>query len=187
MEFKNSTFKGLIWIAFGWAMAAIFSTGKWVGAQTSELTSVGEIVTFQVFEPPPGEGEPEHTAGGGSRNDETCLEESKFVALEPDADGEAAENLPIFSVYIPPTSAKAAIVHVEDANRNSLYYDRLPLSGEPGILSLSLPKNVLKIEADSRYYWSLSVMCTERLDPNDPILEGWLEPGDEEIHPNEEI
>ncbi|MBE9040442.1 DUF928 domain-containing protein [Oscillatoriales cyanobacterium LEGE 11467] len=185
---KNSTFNRSISIGIGCTIAVISTTPKWSLAQTSDAISKRAIVTFQIFDPPPGEEEPDSTSGGGSRNDDTCLEESQIIALKPDRDrdGGSTETLSILSVYLPQTSAKTAIVNIEDIDRNSIYYDRLPISGEPGILRISLPKEILNIETENRYYWSFSVVCGEELDPNDPTLEGWVESIDGEFRLTDE-
>lgn len=186
MPFNQNSFKRRILAILGCAIAASFAAPQWVLAQTSDANSGEGFIDFQIFEPPPGEGEPRTSAGGGSRNDGTCLDESQFTAVQLDAEEELSDRVALFSVYVPQTSATSLFVNIEDSNRNSVYYDFFSIDGKPGILKVSLPRDRFDLEGENRYYWSVVAICGEDIDPNDPFVSGWVESIDGVFYPIDE-
>lgn len=123
---------------------------------------------IQAFEPPPGDGEPDNTAGGGSRDGGTCLSQDVAMILTP----ASSDLAPSFSIALPPTSARAIVVKIEDENENLVYYDTLAIEDSPKTLNFSLSETASSLEVGKQYKWTVSAICGVEIDPNDPTIEG---------------
>jgi Domain of Unknown Function (DUF928) len=123
-----------------------------------------------AFEPPPGDGEPDSTAGGGSRNPGTCLSPDADIVLTP----VSTDGGPSVSIALPATSARALAVKIEDENYNLLYYDTLTIGNSPETLNFHLPETASSLEVGKQYKWIVAAICGKDLSPNDPTREGSL-------------
>jgi Domain of Unknown Function (DUF928) len=147
--------------------------------QLAQTQSTGsEAIESQAFEPPSEDGEPDNTAGGGSRNG-SCLNDGNLLALTSITDPDSIDpDSTRFSIALPSTSARALVVKIEDEHENLLYYDTLAIETSPGTLDFHIPETHSLLEVGKQYKWTLSAICGEDLDPNDPTMEGLLIPGD---------
>ncbi|MBW4682952.1 MAG: DUF928 domain-containing protein [Microcoleus vaginatus WJT46-NPBG5] len=135
------------------------------------------------YKPPKGLGAPE-TVGGGTRGGK-CEQDEKssgplLSALMPDLIPDTAEygvtvsESPQFFVYIPETSARMAEFVLKDENENDLYRSQnIPISGQSAIVSVSLPKEQIKLEPGKNYHWYFSVVCNPDNRRKDIFVEGW--------------
>lgn len=148
----------------------ILATPQLGRSQTPSPDQAGTEIA--AFEPPPGDGEPDNTAGGGSRSGESCLSQDITITSNSVSD----DRSPSFSISLPPTSARSLAIKIEDENENLLYYDTLAIGNSPKTLHFSLPETASALEVGKPYKWTLSAICSETIDPNDPTIEGWLTP-----------
>lgn len=85
---------------------------------------------------------------------------------------------PKFLVNIPPTTAKEAtflLVKKITANQDEVVYEeKLPLTGEGGIMSFEIPTEKPGLETGQTYKWSLGIVCDPSPDAN-PYIEGVVE------------
>jgi Domain of Unknown Function (DUF928) len=163
---KQRQFLNLIPPLIFWEMIAMLSMPQLARSQTPSIDPVPTEIP--AFEPPPDDGEPDHTAGGGSRNGGSCLSQNVAMTLTP-ASGDLA---PSFSIALPPTSAHALVVKIEDENDNLVYYDTLAIEQSPKTLNFSLSETASSLEVGKHYKWTVSAICGEAIDPNDPTIEG---------------
>lgn len=144
--------------------------------QASEPKGLGtrSSVTFE----PPDEGEPLDTAGGASRDEGKCPQDSKALKpyvtpLMPATNhGLTAAEHPTFFVYVPQTSAQKVFFSLQDENNNHHYQTTLPITGTPGVVSFRLPASVPALEIGKNYKWSFVLMCENVLRPDSPRVEG---------------
>lgn len=120
----------------------------------------------------PGEGAPRGTRPGGSRG---CLVTSKkpFIPLLPvykNADGaqlawsRTTQERPTFWYYVPfeAASIKSVKFSLRDEEDKVIYEAVIALNSTPGIISISLPKNLKPLEVDKWYksYLFISTYCS---------------------------
>ncbi|HIK33843.1 MAG TPA: DUF928 domain-containing protein [Oscillatoriales cyanobacterium M59_W2019_021] len=171
MKHQRHPFLNLIPILIFLETIALWTLPQPARSQTLAIDL--ETPQTQAFEPPPDDGEPESTAGGGSRND-SCLTETEKVAvvLEP-----ASEDLPPrVSIVLPPTTARALVVKIEDDRDHLVYYDIVTIDRSSAASSPISPDAAVALEAGEKYHWTISAICGEILTVNDPTAEGSLVP-----------
>lgn len=137
----------------------------------------------QIFQPPKGD-KPDNTSGAGSRNDKQCpidlatntssnsLKQSPpLIALAPsDSVGLTVSEKPRFWVYIPPTSAKSAVLSLQTPEKTYLIQTSVSLSGTGEIVGLTLSKDTPPLEIGKIYQWVVVLVCGDRPSPNDPVV-----------------
>ncbi|NER35889.1 MAG: DUF928 domain-containing protein [Oscillatoria sp. SIO1A7] len=147
----------------------------------------GEIYQLAGFTPPANLGKPP-TAGGGSRGGycarDVALPNSR-VPLTPlvPALGEGDEGdwgltvseRPTFFVYVPATTARQAEFVLRDEDWNDIYRTQLSISGEAGIVRVSMPKSKEALVLGKNYRWHFALVCPEsdRGFVNEITVEGW--------------
>lgn len=148
--------------------------------QTPSSRSVLQVaqVTFE----PPGDGKPDNTAGGASRDGGTCFQdavEDVSVGVTPlmpaTSQGLTVAERPTFFVYVPRTSAKKAFFSLKDKNEEYYYQTTLPLANTPGIVSVKLPADAPALQVGKTYQWSFVTICGENLAVDDPRAEGQIQ------------
>lgn len=170
MKHQRDRFLNLIPLLIFWGTIAFWALPPAARAQT--LASDLEPTQTQAFEPPPDDGEPESTAGGGSRIDNSCLTGKVTVVVKP-----AFEDLPPrLSIVLPPTTARTLVVKIEDDRDNLVYYNTLAIDSSSAASSPISPDAALALEAGEKYHWTISAVCGEILSVNDPTAEGLLVP-----------
>jgi hypothetical protein len=142
--------------------------------QLSVMAEVNPSEGIQIsmaFEPPPGEGMPSRTAGGGSRGQTLVAVQSTppLMALVPafssqtnrqetELKGLTVAATPTFFFYVPEIPAKEAAFSLKDENNNDIYQTRLAIPNHAGIVSITLPKDTPALEIGRTYRWSFGVI-----------------------------
>ncbi len=136
---------------------------------------------FQVTFEPPGDGRPDNTAGGASRDSGQCFHDARgsqptITPLMPTTNrGLTVVERPTFFVYLPQTSAQKAFFTLKDKDESYYYQATLPMPETPGILSYKLPADAPALEIGKSYQWSFVTICGERLAVDDPRVEGQIQ------------
>jgi Domain of Unknown Function (DUF928) len=132
------------------------------------------ISSHIIFEPPPDQDRPIHSAGGGSRGGGYCLpnpglpnpglpdpgiDSPPTPLLTNQATELTAETHPTFLVRVPQTVAQAAEFSLFDKNGDGIYQTRLSLNDVPGVVSISLPENEPALEVGQDYHWVFALIC----------------------------
>ncbi len=148
-------------------------------ASFSVLTFTTAATAVDFPPPPPGQGGPSRTAGGGVRAGEGCV--AKGSTITPIAVVAPVNNIvttvaesPALYVYLPRNTAPALELAIFGPG-GSEYYRQLeipaPISAAmaagPTLLKIQ-PEN-LELEPEQLYEWSFSLLC----DPDDPA--GYIE------------
>ena len=130
------------------------------------------------FIPPEDDGQPRTNRASG-RRDQLCnnsVPDPSLTLLIPSSNqGLTTAAHPTFLAYFPQTSAKQAFVMLEDENNNDFYYSLVDLPETAGIVSFSIPATAPSLEPNQPYKLSLAMICGQILDPNDPVIEGWIQ------------
>lgn len=146
-----------------------------VGAAPEQLLAL-DSQSFS-FIPPEDSGQPRTNRAGG-RRDQLCnnsMSTPSLTLLIPTTNqGITTLARPTFLAYLPPTSAKQAFLMLEDEDNNYLYHTTFDLPGDDGIVSFPMPDTAPALEPDKYYKVSLAMICGQVLDPNDPVVEGWI-------------
>jgi hypothetical protein len=107
---------------------------------------------FQVTFEPPGDGKPDNTVGGASRDSGQCLQDAiasqqTITPLMPTTNrGLTLVERPTFFVYVPQTSAQKAFFSLKDKDESYYYQATLPMPETSGIVSLKLPADAPALE-----------------------------------------
>lgn len=132
------------------------------GQETRRLQFNGQAYT------PPVVDAPGRRVGGATRSGVSCFQGRKFLtALIPvNRFGVTVSAFPTFFWYLPSTSAKAVTFSledesIEDEDEKKIYTTTFPVTGMPGVVSLSLPADIgmPPLEIGKHYRWSLSIVC----------------------------
>jgi hypothetical protein len=153
------------------ATAAILLTTAISSA--SPILSESALQISLEFPPAPTRQGAESSAGGGTRGDgnigvvesrsakTVCSQgEIPLTALIP-VDTEAQKTIsprPQLFLYVPQTSAEMIEFQLFDGAGNDVYIDTVKLSKTPGILQISLPKEVT-LEVGQTYNWNVYISC----------------------------
>ncbi|MBW4547305.1 MAG: DUF928 domain-containing protein [Symplocastrum torsivum CPER-KK1] len=175
MLFSGSLSLGLMLVALLPAQAEIQSR---LASQNPTLP--GHSV-FQVTFEPPGDGKPDNTVGGASRDSGQCLQDAitsqqTITPLMPTTNrGLTLVERPTFFVYVPQTSAQKAFFSLKDKDESYYYQATLPMPETSGIVSLKLPADAPALEIGKSYQWSFVTICGERLAVDDPRVESQIQ------------
>ncbi|MEW6496579.1 MAG: DUF928 domain-containing protein [Cyanobacteriota bacterium] len=114
--------------------------------------------------------------------------ENSLTALMPTKNlGKTVATYPTFFFYIPQTSATSArFVLLNEENENRVYETTFAISGNPGIISISIPAFVTlpPLEISKNYHWYFHIICPfEQLDGNikadgdmgEVYVDGWVQ------------
>lgn len=132
---------------------------------------------------PPDRGAPSSTRGGASRggvcDQDQSIPSLPLIALRPANSlaggiGLTLESQPQFLVYLPQTLAEKAEFTLKDEQGNNVYQAEFPINGKAGIISISLPKNSIKLELDKDYDWYFSIICNPKNRVKDSSVNGWI-------------
>lgn len=126
---------------------------------------------------PPSRGLPGRREGGGTRGD--CLNsQQRLTALMPDTNfGKTTAEYPTFFWYIPNIHPEAAEFVLLDEEDNELYRTRFRVTGDSGVIRLSLPEEVgmPPLEVGKDYHWYFSLVCDDVDRSGDSYTEGWIQ------------
>ncbi|MDY6782502.1 MAG: DUF928 domain-containing protein [Cyanobacteriota bacterium] len=136
-----------------------------------------DAIAFDENFDPPGDGEPEDTVGAGSRDGTRCLpEEQPIRAIMPDRNyGLTSEAHPSIFVNLPETSAKQVVLSFKDEAGNRSPRVMFPIPSESGMVSFALSQDKAPLIPGKNYQWSLVFVCGESIQPDDPLLTGWVQ------------
>ncbi|MFB2981470.1 DUF928 domain-containing protein [Microseira sp. BLCC-F43] len=141
-------------------------------AQTQRISTLARV-TFE----PPGDGKPDDTAGGASRNG-GCLQGVTnsggcIVPLMPATkDGLTTTERPTFFVYVADSAAKELFFSLRDDRDNAVYQAKIPINGQTGIVSVKLPDNAPALEVGKTYQWAFIMVGEQGLRPDSPGVRG---------------
>jgi hypothetical protein len=137
----------------------------------SPTSTIGGGTRGPEFQPP-GDAAPSNTTGGGTRSEEL----SELIPLIPQTKiGRTVAARPTFFVYVPPTSSKQVFFSLQDENRNSHYQTTLKISGQGGIVRVTLPADAPELEIGKNYMWFLAtVEPGDILRPDSRGVSGWV-------------
>jgi hypothetical protein len=131
---------------------------------------------------PAGSGMPEdNTAGGASRSSGRCPQDrlgddASVTLITPDSKGGlTVAARPTLLAHIHRSNAKRLFFSVRDDRGNYHYQTMMTMPKEEGIVAFSLPKNAPELEPNKMYHWSVVLVCTARLRPDSPRVEGWIQ------------
>jgi hypothetical protein len=182
----------------------------WVGgilnpAQAQSSSDAPRLQTgaiAQVTFNPPGNGKPRNTAGGASRNGNSCLPEPQLSSecvtpITPEAvQGLTVASRPTFYVYVPQTSARELFFALKDENNQHHYQTSVPVpEGEGAVMAIALPDDAPPLEIGQTYRWTFILIDETGLKPDSPGVEGdirrveanSLTPGSEQADPTLEL
>jgi len=98
--------------------------------------------------------------------------------LRPETDIELTlAKYPTFFVYVPSNDAETAEFVLLDENDQDVYRTTFKTSGEPGVVSLSLPAfaNLPPLEVGKAYHWYFSLIYNPEDRSKDTVVEGWIQ------------
>lgn len=110
-------------------------------------------------------GGPNRTTGGGTRGGE-CIAATGTnltLLLPQNQSGQATSANPTVFVYVPSTVVKTAELVVADQDGNLIDRQTVPLTGQAGILKMSLLSPGKALQTGKTYNWAFSIVC----DPSD--------------------
>ncbi|WP_347566120.1 DUF928 domain-containing protein [Scytonema sp. UIC 10036] len=149
----------------------VFFTPTWDGLEAAQ-------VTFK----PPRLPAPRQSTGGASRDGNNCLmaenvgDTASITALLPSSRiGLTVKERPTILVYIPPTTAKTALFSVHDEQAKNHYQKTINLPAKPGVMAIKLPNSAPGIKPGKNYQWSLAMICSSELEPDSPLVSGWIQ------------
>ncbi|MGI0484016.1 DUF928 domain-containing protein [Pantanalinema rosaneae CENA516] len=132
------------------------------------------------FDPPPEQGSPAGTAGGGSRPAQSaCFPQtshlSGLTALSPTAYvGLTTRDRPTVHIYLPATTAQMAELSLFDAQGRGIYQTTVPISSTDTLVRFSFPSTAPILSADQPYYWAVALICNPNQRTDDWIIGGWI-------------
>jgi hypothetical protein len=153
------------------------------------------IETFAQRYIPRDRGLPGRREGGGTRGDciragnATATRPSTLTALMPDQNlGLTTSSNPTLFWYVPENSATAAEFILMDDSDTEVYKARFQVTGEAGVISLSLPEaaGLPPLQVGKDYHWSFALICAAQESSDNSGLvftEGWIQ----RIEPDAEL
>lgn len=139
---------------------------------SSVSNSAGGGVRGEVEFEVPGSNAPTQTASGGIRGEEL----SEMIPLMPTSNyGRTISGRPTFLVYVPPTASKEVFLSVQDASHHHHYQTTFQISGQGGIVELTLPDDAPELEMGKEYVWFLAPIAPDGiLRPDNYTVTGWV-------------
>ncbi|OUC11800.1 MAG: hypothetical protein B0A82_26155 [Alkalinema sp. CACIAM 70d] len=168
--------KGAPRMATGGASRGQFFSGNGAPKVATGGASRGEFFS--------GNGAPTSASGGASRVGTYYLNPSIVGADGPAAIkallpqsyfGTTISERPTILVYVPASSAQEAIFSLKDEAGNTQYQLTLPVSGQAGIMAVTLPSDAPALEVSKNYQWFLALDVDGQLSPSTPYVDGWVQ------------
>jgi Domain of Unknown Function (DUF928) len=126
---------------------------------------------------PPDRGAPGRREGGGTRGN--CLRgDPPLIALIPETNfGTTVEARPTLYWHVPVTVSPTAEFVLLDAEDNEVYRTTFQLSGNAGIIQVSLKDaaSAPALEVGKDYHWYFSLVCDPADRSGDIFAEGWIQ------------
>ena len=135
---------------------------------------------FDITFDPPNDSQPRATKGGASRGSQCAIDSQEvalpFIPLLPTTNhGLTTVSHPTLIAHIPETSAGSVFLSLQDENEEEVYQTILPIGNQSGIVSLDIPQEAPALQIGKTYKWSFALMCDNKLRPDSPIIEGYIE------------
>jgi hypothetical protein len=136
--------------------------------------------TIQAFDPP-GSGAPPETHGAGSRSGQQCpQQQAPMRSLMPINRGLTFSDRPVVSIAMPDatpenSAIRQAVLTFRNEQEQIHAQTTLPVVIKQGIARLQLPSSTPPLAMGQSYRWSVVMICGETVQPDDPILSGWLQ------------
>jgi len=138
-------------------------------------------VIFQENFDPPGDDAPDRTVGAGSRSDGACpADEGRLRSRMPRRNfGLTAQSHPGIYIQLPATAAQRVLLAFR--NEAGTYYERAflplpsPVLNEAQLFRFALPPTAAPLTVGENYQWTLVLVCGETVQPDDPVLTGWVQ------------
>lgn len=162
-----------------------------------------EVDPTVLFQPPSGEKPPEDTEGGGSRDAsnscdrgiadrriESAGDRSTLTAIAPvDYDGLTTVSHPTLWVDLPDSAQQAILLIKEGSDSN---WHQLPthsqqsinVEGKTGIVGIKLAQDAPPLKIGKNYQWIVTLVCSDRPNPNDPLVAAGIKRVDAQIKMN---
>jgi len=158
---------------------------RWLQAAAASLGLLATLSTARAVDfppPPPGQGGPSRTAGGGVRAGDTCVVKGEgvtpSVSIAPPnnvATTVAAE--PTFYIYVPENTALAVELVISDSDLNEQFGEltlpaevREAMAAGPTLLKVVAANTML--EPGKIYNWSFALLCDTVDLSNAEVVEG---------------
>jgi hypothetical protein len=134
-------------------------------------TSSGGVRGDVNFEAP-GSNTTSQTASGGVRGEDLA----KVIPLIPaNSYGRTVSGRPTFLVYLPPTASQEVFFSLQDADRNHHYQKTFNISGQGGIVEITLPEDAPELEIGKEYVWFFAPISPDGiLQPDNYSVTGWV-------------
>lgn len=146
-------------------------------SQLESRHTLPEGIIFQENFNPPGDDKPKGSSGAGSRDGLKCSEDAQAIRpLMPKRNyGLTFAEHPTIFVRLPKTSAQQVVLTFQD--EAGKYYQRafLPIVAGAQIVSFTLPDDKPPLEVGKNYLWSLILVCGKTVQPDDPVVRGWVQ------------
>ncbi|NJM46744.1 MAG: DUF928 domain-containing protein [Alkalinema sp. RU_4_3] len=135
-----------------------------------------QFPVYQAFDPP-GSGAPPETHGAGSRDGQRCPNQEEPVrSLMPIDRGITFSDRPTVVIALPENSpVRQAVLTFRDEQEQIHTQITLPVIAKQGIARLQLPASTPPLAVGRAYRWSVVMICGDTVQPDDPILTGWLQ------------
>ncbi len=150
------------------------------------------VRSFATAFEPPNKDKPLATTGGASRGQQCIVDldnsEVPIIPILPAINQRLTLVAnPIFFIHIPQTSARKVFFQIEDENEENSYQTIIPISGNAGILRITLPQDAPPLEIGKNYQWAIALICDQRLRPDSPIVQGSITRAKPEMELNQQL
>lgn len=115
---------------------------------------------------------PQRTVSGASRG--SCSHEQVTALLPNSQYGLTSKSHPEILVATSADGPHQALFSIQSAD--DYYYETyVDLPKATGIIKIALPSDAPPLRETTLYQWSLILMCNNRLRPDSPSLQGWIQ------------
>jgi hypothetical protein len=139
------------------------------------VATMSPLLFSESFDPP-GDDAPPDSRGAGSRNDSRCSASDAPAQpmLPAQAYGLTFASHPTIWVNLPKTSARQLVLTFQDEAHTTHQQAVFPAPSQSGIHSFQLPDGS-GLTVGKNYRWSLVLVCGNSVQPDDPVLSGWVQ------------
>jgi hypothetical protein len=154
----------------------------------SNRPAIADTIIFRGNFDPPGDDAPTHTRGAGSRSAGRCSADSAATrSLMPVRNyGLTLAERPAIFLQLPEarsgqasgTTAQQAVLTFQDGQGKLHSRSFLPIAAQtnnPAMVSFQLPADAPALTVGKNYRWTLTLVCGDRIQPDDPVFTGWVQ------------
>ncbi|MEO0433784.1 MAG: DUF928 domain-containing protein [Cyanobacteria bacterium J06656_5] len=117
---------------------------------------------------------PNRTVSGASRG--SCSSEQVTPLLPGSQYGLTTQTHPEILFATSVETPRQGLFVIQSTQSDSYYYETyIELPATPRIISIALPSDAPALATNDLYQWSLILMCNDRLRPDSPALQGWIQ------------